>query len=351
MPTLEDVARKAGVSTATVSKVLSNTPYFTQKTRDKVMQAVRELGYVPNLAARALSSGKTHIVAIVFPYVYDTILTDPLVVNILEGIEVECSAHSYNMLLSTPRMSEEGADQNYLQLVQSGYLDGIIALDTLPMASVLDPAREKGIPSVAIGYHAPEYHVRSDDFSGGYALLEHVHQLGHQHIGIISVPEKTHYSIQKRMDGIRAAIHHLNLDPTIIPECDGDFSTESGIKCAARLLEQHPDLTALVCLNDRMAIGAIQQAKQSGRRVPDDLTVVGYDDLPLATMFSPPLTTVTQHAFDLGQAAAAMLFEVLSGSQPEPVELPTELIIRQSSGPVPARRSNIKTKEAQGETK
>lgn len=335
MPTLEDVARHAGVSTATVSKVLSNTPYFTPATREKVMRAVREIGYIPNLAARALSSGKTHIIAIVFPYVFDTILTDPLVLNIVEGIEAECSARGYSMLLSTPRMSEEGADQNYIQLVQSGYLDGLIALDNWPVASALEEARRRSVPSVAIGYHEHEYYVRSDDFAGGYALMQHLHALGHTRIGIISVPEASHFSIQRRLDGLRQAAADLALDFAAMPECDGDFSTPSGAACAGQLLVDYPDLTALICLNDRMAIGAIQQAQALGRRVPDDLTVVGYDDLPLAALVTPALTTVTQHARELGQAAAQMLFAVLSGEQPEPVELPTKLVIRQSSGSAP----------------
>ncbi|MBN8618508.1 MAG: LacI family DNA-binding transcriptional regulator, partial [Anaerolineae bacterium] len=108
MPTLQDVAQKAGVSTATVSKVLSNTPYVSETTRLKVMEAVNELGYTPNLAARGLSSGKTHIIAVVFPYMYEAFFTDPLVLLILQGIEGECTQRGYNILLSTPRLRANG---------------------------------------------------------------------------------------------------------------------------------------------------------------------------------------------------------------------------------------------------
>jgi DNA-binding LacI/PurR family transcriptional regulator len=320
-----------------VSKVLSNTPYFTEETRLKVMQAVEELGYVPNLAARALSLGKTYIIAVVFPYVYDTIFTDPLVSTILQGIETECSTRGYNILLSTPRLSSSGADDNFRRLILSGYLDGVIALDSYPVMSVLKPVYEKGIPAVAIGYHTCEYCVRSDDSSGGYLIMQHVLDLGHRQIGIISVPEETHLCVPKRLDGLRGAAASAGVDFDHLPKLKGDWSTPGGADCAKRLLERHPDLTALVCMNDRMAMGAIQQAREMGFEVPRDITVVGYDDIPMAATFSPAVTTISQQGPELGRKAARMLFEVLSGNRPEPVELPTHLIVRQSSAE-PGRR-------------
>ncbi|MEO0564175.1 MAG: LacI family DNA-binding transcriptional regulator, partial [Chloroflexota bacterium] len=137
MPTLTEVAKRAGVSTATVSKVLSNTPYFTEETRQKVMQAVEEIGYIPNLAARALSTGKTHIIGVVFPYIFDTVFTDPLVMEILQGIETVCREQGCSVLLSTPRIDDGEVENSYVQLIRSGYLDGIIALDNVPVASVI----------------------------------------------------------------------------------------------------------------------------------------------------------------------------------------------------------------------
>jgi len=329
MPTLEDVAKRAGVSTATVSKVLSNTPYFTAETRDKVMKAVRELGYIPNLAARALAAGRTHIVAVVFPFVYEPIFTDPLIMSVLQGVEAVCSQHGYNMLLSTPRLSENGADAHYRSLVQSGYLDGVIAIDNHPHVSALELVHQKGTPGVAIGYHPTEFYVRSQDVGGAIQLMEHVLELGHQHIGVITVPEHMHPSVYHRMEGLRSSAAAYGC--YTLPESDGDFSMASGAQAAGQLLTEHPELTALVCLNDRMAMGAIQQARAMGRSVPADLTIVGYDDIPMAATFAPPLTTVNQQAPELGRAAAQMLFDVINGNRPEPVALPTHLVIRQSS--------------------
>ena len=331
MPTLQDVAQKAGVSTATVSKVLSNTPYVSETTRLKVMEAVNELGYTPNLAARGLSSGKTHIIAVVFPYMYEAFFTDPLVLLILQGIEGECTQRGYNILLSTPRLRANGPDEHYRQLLQSGYIEGLLAIDNVPMASVLQPARARGIPSVAIGYHAQSYFVRSDDFSGGQQLMNHVLGLGHRHIGIISVPEDQHFSIRQRVNGLRTAAAAAGLDYNTLPSANGDFSIASGASCAARLLEQHPSLTALICLNDRMAMGAIQQARASARPVPETLTVVGYDDIPTASTFAPPLTTIDQQGVELGREGVRMLFDVLDGGHPDPLHIPTYLVVRGSS--------------------
>ncbi len=333
MPTLTEVAKRAGVSIATVSKVLSNTPYFSEETRRKVLQAVDELGYIPNLAARALASGKTNIIAVVFPYVYDAIFTDPLVQHILQGIEAECSQHGYNLLLSTPRLSATGPDENYLRLIRSGYMDGVVALDNVPTTSVLESVLKKHIPAVAIGYGSHHYFARSDDWLGSTTLMEHIIALGHRHIGIITVTESLHYSVQQRMAGFKAVAQNHNIDFDALPKCEGDFSIQDGSDCTEYLLTKYPELTAIVCINDRMALGAIQQAHMQGLRVPGDLTVVGYDDIPSARLSAPPLTTVNQHAPELGRAAIQMLFEILKGNQPEAKVIPTDLMIRQSSAP------------------
>lgn len=331
MTTLQDVAKRAGVSTATVSKVLSNTPYVSEETRERVMEALRELNYTPNLAARALATGKTKVIAVVFPYVYDAIFTDPLVMQIIEGIEAECSQRGYNLLLSTPRLSAHSPDENYRVLIQSGYMDGLIAIDNVPEASVIRPAIERNIPSVAIGYHPTDYYVRTDDRSGGSQLMEHLLANGHRRMGIITVPENMNFAVNERMIGLQTVATAHGLDFAALPLAYGNYSLQSGAECAASLLTEHPDLTALICLNDRMAMGAIQQLQQMGYNVPADVAVVGYDNISTGEISKPALTTIDQHATQLGQTAAQMLFEVLNGAKPSPVMLPTHLIVRDSS--------------------
>lgn len=297
------------------------------------MLAVKELGYVPNLAARALSSGKTHIIAVVFPFVYEAIFTDPNIMHILEGIEAECTGRGYNMLLSTPNLGVDKTDPHYLQLIQSGYLDGVLALDSYPQAMALEPVQEKGIPAVAIGYGQNEFVVRHDDRRGGQMIFEHLYELGHRRIGIIDVPEETNYGMVYRAQGVHVACEALGMDADALPVCHGDWSVASGARCARQLLEQHPDLTALLCMNDRMAMGAIQQAREMGRNVPGDLAVTGYDDIPTAAIMTPPLTTINQRAPEQGRVAAQMLFDVLGGKTPESVILAPLLVERQSSAP------------------
>jgi DNA-binding LacI/PurR family transcriptional regulator len=339
MATLQQVARQAGVSIATVSKVLSNTPYFTEETRQKVMQAVTALGYQPNLAARALSSGKTHIIGVVFPYIYDALFTDPLVLDMLQGIEAECYQHGYNLLLSTPRVQNGQIDEGYLNLIRSGYLDGVIALDSIPGTSLLALAQERGLPCVNIGYNPTGVSIRSDDEQGGRLLMQYLLDLGHRQMGLIAVPEALHFAISHRLKGLGEAAAELGLQLADLPRQDGDFSLKSGHDCAAALLEANPKLTALICLIDRMALGALQYAQQTGRQVPEDLSIVGYDDIPTSHFITPALTTINQKAPQLGQMAAAMLFQLFTDVIPDSAVLATELVIRQSAAPPNSLRS------------
>ena len=334
MPNIQDVAKRAGVSTATVSKVLSNTPYVAEKTRARVISVIDELGYKPNLAARGLSSGRTHIIAVVFPYVYEAFFTDPFVMLLLQGIESEITVRGYNMLLSCPHLSEDGPDEHYQTLLQSGYLEGLIAMDNVPIVSVMQPARERNIPGVSFGYHAHDFYVRSDDHAGGQQMMQHLLGLGHRKIGIIGVPEDEHFSIRGRVIGLRMAAEAAGLDFSALPTAYGDFSVTSGKAHATRLLKQYPDLTAIICLNDRMAMGAIQAARSLGRSVPGDLSVIGYDNILAAATFEPPLTTIDQQGVEAGRACARMLFDVLDGQQPAPIHLPTKLIVRESTAQV-----------------
>lgn len=333
MPTLQDVAKHAGVSTATASKVLSNTPYFTDETRSKVLAAVAELGYRPNLAARALSSGKTHTIAVVFPHLYDTIFQDPLVMQILEGIEFVATQNAYNLLLSTPRVQGESLDEHYHQLLTSGYVEGVITIDNVPETSAAQVALDYDIPTVVLGMHAGKFTVRNDDRLGGALQMRHVCELGHRHIGIISIESHFNLAVRERMAGMHdvAADYGLTLDA--LPVAYGNFSDRSGAAAADHLLDEHPDLTAIICMNDRMALGAIQSAKLKALDVPGDLTIVGYDGIPTAAIYVPSLTTVNQHAVDLGKQAASMMFDVLEDNQPTPVVMEPQLVVRGTSAP------------------
>lgn len=329
MPTLQDVAKQAGVSTATVSKVLSNTPYVSEATREKVLAAVHNLGYRPNLAARALSSGKTHIIAVVFPYIYDTMFKDPLVMRLLEGIEAVCTEHDYNILLSTPRLDDNHPDDHYKRLLQSGYIEGLIAIDNVEAVSFAQFAEQVNIPTVTLGQHPSEYCVQGNNFLGGKLLMEHIIAEGHHDIGLISVPMKMNIAIQERLDGMYAALRAAKM-PTILPLIESDFSTQGGASAAQNLIAAHPELSVILAMNDRMAIGAIAALQQLGKHIPEDISVVGYDDIPMAAVTQPPLTTIDQQAVKLGKAAAELMLKRLNGEAPSNVVIDPVLVQRES---------------------
>jgi DNA-binding LacI/PurR family transcriptional regulator len=330
MPTLNDVAERAGVSTATVSKVLSNTPYVSAATRARVLKAIKETGYYPHLAARALASGKTSIIAVVFPYIYDAIFKDPLVMRILEGIEAVCTEQHYNLLLNTPRLHKGKVDEAYMQLVQSGYVEGLIAIDNVPAMSFAAEAENWGIPTVVLGYHNGDYQVYSDDYQGGQQLLRTVLEHGHTQIGIITTPDEMNQAVARRMQGIHAVFAQSGLPTANLVVVYGEFSSESGAEAAHELLEQNPQLTVIVGLTDRMAIGAMSYLQQNGKQIPTDISVVGYDNIPMAAVSNPPLTTIDQNPVELGQQATELLFKRLNGAEPSTVVLSPALIMRGS---------------------
>jgi LacI family repressor for deo operon, udp, cdd, tsx, nupC, and nupG len=336
MPTLQDVARLAGCSTATVSKVLSNTPYVAEETRARVLEAVQRLNYRPNLAGRALSRGRTHIVGVVFPHVYDPIFRDPLVLAIVEGIETVLTREGYNILLSTPRIASEAADPMFEQLLRSGYLDGMIAIDSVPGSPVAALAQTYHIPLVVLGYHDTPYQVHCDDYAGGQLMMNYLLGLGHRRIGVIRIPEAKNIAVDERWRGLCDAWTAAGRDIAELATAEGDYSTQSGAAAAAALLERHLYLTAIASLNDRMAIGALQTLHALGRSVPNEISVIGYDNLALSEMTSPPLTTVSQHATLLGERSAQMLLQVLRHEQPSIAVIAPTLRERASCAPLRA---------------
>lgn len=297
-----------------------------------MLRASLELGYKPNFAARALASGKSHIVAVVFPHVYETPFKALASLEILASIEAFCSQNGYHVLISSPRLVDGKVDASFTSLLAGGYPDGVILdshmTNVEPIMAVLDEFR---VPTVVLGYHPHRYYLRSDNFAGGQLIARHILELGHRRIGIIGVADGTSVSADWRLKGIRRAFEELNFDYTHVPRCDGTYSSDSGAGAAAQLLTAHPDLTALIVLNDRMAFGAVRQLQAMGYRVPEQISVTGYDDLPQARDFRPPLTTINQHLPEWGALSMTVLLELLAGREPQPVCVPPELVVREST--------------------
>lgn len=347
MATIKEVAQRAQVSVATVSKVLTNTPYVSDDTRARVLKAIEELAYTPNFAARALSKKLTYNVGVIFPYFNERLFNDPYILTILEGVEEVCTDRDYNLLISAPRIPLQQSLQ-YSRFVHSGYLDGLIALQILPNDPIFKSPDEPEYPCVFVGYHPLTSHINSvypDNYSGAKALARYIIGLGHRDIAIISVEDSSATSAGQRLAGFKDAIEEAGLDFNGVPIVPGNFTYQSGYSAATQLLSQTKHPSAILCFNDRMAMGAVQCIQASGLHVPEDITVVGFDNIPDAEYFSPPLTTVAQPGKKMGVRAATLLFDLITAKSSQkskhqgfPPEIhPTELVIRASAS-APKRR-------------
>ncbi len=333
--TLESVARRAKVSRSTVSRILSNTANYSFKseTRERVLAACRDLGYTPNLPARALASGKSQIIGFAVPRTQDSPFSALGSLQILASLEEACSDLGYHVLISSPHLNGDDTDLAFKNLIRSGYLDGIIVDGHFAIGPLMNVIREHDVPCVVVGYHPHDYFVRADNHAGCRKLLHYLHDLGHRRIGVIKVDEAAVIAGTERLAGIAEAAAELNLDFAKIPLVDGGLSQEGGARAAQNLITNHPDLTALLALNDRMAIGALRRLTELGIDVPGEVSVVGYDNLPQSADILPGLTTVDQQFASLGNMLVDMLLALLAGDTPESIVLPTELVIRGSTAP------------------
>jgi LacI family transcriptional regulator len=196
------------------------------------------------------------------------------------------------------------------------------------------------VPMIVLGYAQHPYRLLCDNVLGGRMLMRHILDLGHRCIGLIAIPDDISPAADARLMGMRAEAEARGLDFAAFPRVDGTYSSESGAAAAAALLNEHPDLSVLVALNDRMAMGAIRQVRKLGYSVPDRISVIGYDDLPQSSEFTPALTTINQQLTRWGELAMNMLLRVMNGEDPEPVVLEPRLMVRKSTAP-PAKAGNL----------
>jgi len=332
--TIYDVARLARVSTTTVSKVLSNTPYVSAKTRQRVLDAMRDLQYSPNLAARGLTNNHTYVLGLIIPHDPDYSFRDPFLLEVIRGVEGVASSNDYNVLLSMSKKSSQRAA--YDRFLRMGYIDGVITVETLKGELDEQELAASSIPRVSAGYREDLQLLNSvfcDDRQGGYLATKHLLELGHQRIGVISGPVNFIGAVAGRLQGTYDALteYGLMLDPDLLTY--GDFSIESGSYAAEPLLQHAQRPTAIFVMNDRMALGAISKAREVGLHVPKDLSIVGFDDIPLTSVIDPPLTTIRQFPAELGKVATQHLFALINHEFPHftSVVLPIELVVRGST--------------------
>lgn len=336
--TMRDVAHRAGVSIKTVSRVVNEEADIAASTRQRVITAIDELGYQPNAIARSLVSRRTYVLGIL-----TADFSDYTHARIIEGAEAEAREQGYLMVVSSAEHSPSGEPLRSPLLGQHRF-EGLFIVyhgtdqDTHEIFDYISP----GLPIVTIGYASKRKNpiaIGVTNYEGAYEATRHLLSLGHRQIAHITGPANM-YECQERQRGYTEALQAVGLVPTETWVANGDWSDASGYQAAQSLFDRHFNFTALFVQNDRMALGAMRALYDAGLRIPQDVAVIGFDDIPAAPYFTPPLTTVFQPTYDVGRLGIKLLIDQINGQAPptQPVRLPTKLVIRGSCGaPAPAK--------------
>jgi LacI family transcriptional regulator len=326
--TLEMVAEHAGVSPSTVSRILNGTAVVSDDKRAAVDHAIAKLGFVPNPVARGLAGGRTLSVGVV-----SQAIDSPFYGAALRGIEIELGAAGYSPLFMSGHWHAD-EEARCIEVLRSRRVDGLIVL-TGRLADTALRSLARSLPVVVTGRNLKAGNLLSMDFDnleGARLATQHLIDLGHRRIGFIS-GAPGHPDAVERQQGYRAAIEAagLKFDPNLVLE--GDFTEHSGLAAVERLLASRLRFSALFAANDQMAFGAALGLFRRGRRVPDDISLVGFDDVAGSVYMIPPLTTVHNPIQEIGQLAAQAMLRLLSGEK-SVIQVPApRLIVRESTQP------------------
>ncbi|HEX6353529.1 LacI family DNA-binding transcriptional regulator [Actinophytocola sp.] len=328
-PTLDTVAAEAGVSRATVSRVINGSPRVSAEVKTAVEAAIATLGYVPNRAARSLAMRRTDSIALVMREPDATVLNDPYLGNIIIATSQTLVGTGVQLVLVNAQNTAEHAQ--LADYVRSGHVDGVLLAsmhndDPLPRILL-----DAGIPTVVGGRPASPLpglsYVDCDNVGGAQLAAEHLLSAGRRRIATIAGPQDMTAGID-RLAGFRQALAGRKPERVAY----GDFSRESGQRAMAELLDRYPDLDGVFAANDMMAAGALRVLRDAGRAVPHDVSVVGFDDIELARHTEPPLTTVHQPIVHQARTMTELLLTQIGGDPvADPVILPTELVERESA--------------------
>lgn len=333
-PTSFDVAKKAGVSRTTVSFVLNDLAdaNISEATRERVRAAARELHYSPNASGRKLVSGKSYTLGLVLRQSPGQVFADALISQVILGLEYAAANKHFHVLL---KPIEPGESSGYEKLIQENHVDGIILSGPLKDDTEIIRLNREGIPVVLMG-QLPQSgipFVDIDASKGAQIAVDHLLNLGHTRIALITNAPLTYTSAQQRHDGYKIALSKAGIpyDGALI--CEGNYTPDSGFNAMQTLLQNPDRPTAIFVASDVVTLGAMQAIKQAGLKIPHDIAVVGFDDIPLANFFDPPLTTIHLPAYDLGRAAGELLIHLIQNETPEQKEilLGSELVVRNSS--------------------
>lgn len=325
--TIKDVARRAGVGTMTVSRVLNSSGYVTDRMREKVEEAIQELAYVPNHLARGLRSRRSGTLALIL-----TDVTNPFFTTVARGAEDAASDEGSLVLFCNTDESEE-EEIRYMRMLVEKQVDGVVLVPATSGHEAVEMARKNGIEVVVIDRAIEDKSVdvvRCDAVDGSFQLGQHLLKLGHRRFAILAGRPGVSTS-DDRIQGFLNAVQTTSE----VEIFHGDFSLEGGSKAAKQALESKTSPTAMFAVNNFIAFGALREAKRAGLRIPEDIALVAFDDLPVSLVTEPFLTVANQPAYDMGFTAVKRLLERITSQKPlDPVEtiLPVSLTLRRSSG-------------------
>jgi LacI family transcriptional regulator len=327
--TIVEVAEKAGVSLGTVSRVMNNDSHVAPGTRERVSAVMREMGYVANRQARGLKGSRTNVIGVLAPD-----LGTGYIGEILHGIDAELALYHFDLMLFTTHRTAI-KEANYVANMVQGMVDGLLVVLPRNPADYTGTLTSRNFPFVLIDHQGtgnPCPAVGATNWQGGYNATEYLIKLGHKRIGFIAGSMDLGAAID-RLDGYKSAlqVHHIPVDPQLIYE--GTFFQPDGYAGGSALLDLDHTPTAIFASNDVMAMGVMDAIRERGLRVPEDVSIIGFDDIPQAAMVRPALTTVRQPLEEMGRLATQLLIDQLKNPEKEigRIELPTQLIVRDST--------------------
>ncbi|MFZ6674900.1 LacI family DNA-binding transcriptional regulator [Undibacterium sp. Xuan67W] len=334
MATMKQVAEKARVSTTTVSHVINNTRVVSEDARERVLSVIQELRYIPSAVARSLKNDKTHTLGMMIPN-----NSNPYFAEVIQGIEDESFRLGYNIILCNS-YDDPKKQAAYTRVLMEKRIDGLILVSSGIDLELTQLLADEAIPKVLVDREVPGVaadFIEADHEQGGYLATKYLLDLGHRRIACVSGP-KTLLPSGDRVSGYLRALKEAGIDFNSDYLAHSDFTSQGGFSAFQQLLALPDRPTAIFASNDLMAIGGLCAAQQAGVRIPEELSVIGYDDIALASFSTPPLTTIAQPKYEIGVLTARVLVNrIVNAELPLRREmLETKLTVRQSTGPAPA---------------
>jgi DNA-binding LacI/PurR family transcriptional regulator len=332
---LKDIAKRAGVSVMTVSKVLRNAPDISAATKARVKLLAQQMGYLPDSMAQSLRTRTTRLLGVIIPSI-----TNPFFARVLLAIQDRAHDLGFEIVLAQTLNLEEREEICIRRLI-SRRVDGLLISPVYrlrPDAPIYQALQVRGIPVVILGHGAPFCrqfaNVETDDLPAVYTAMQYLLKLGHKNIAFFAGPQAAPWA-RERFEGYQRALREADLEVQDRLVFQAGYTIEDGAKAALQFVNESAAATAIMAVNDLVAVGCANTFLDQGITIPERLSVVGYGNFPVSEYFRVPLTTIRQPKFGLGAAAMDSMLQLLRGQRPENKRLPAELIIRQSTAPPP----------------